>query len=52
LKVEKPKSPSTKNLQTLGDHIRKKRLDLGLFQKEVASRIGVDAESVYRLGKQ
>jgi transcriptional regulator with XRE-family HTH domain len=30
------------SLTTLGDHIRKKRLDLGLFQKDVAAAIGVD----------
>jgi len=29
-------------LRTLGDHIRKKRLDLGLTQKEAAREIGVD----------
>lgn len=27
---------------TVGDHIRKKRLQLGLFQREVAQQIGVD----------
>jgi transcriptional regulator with XRE-family HTH domain len=27
----------------LGDHIRKRRLDLGLFQKDVGLAIGVDA---------
>src|SRR5215467_7944704 len=49
LKTEKPKSAKyPKNLKTLGDHIRKKRLELGLLQKEVASRMGVDAESIYR----
>jgi transcriptional regulator with XRE-family HTH domain len=32
-----PKEPVT-----LGDHIRKRRLDLGLFQKDVAVAIGVD----------
>jgi len=31
----------------LGDHIRKRRLDLGLFQKQVAERIGVDKTTVY-----
>ena len=31
-----------KELNTLGDHLRKRRLDLGLFQKEVAESIGVD----------
>lgn len=31
-----------KKLVTLGDHIKKRRLDLGLFQKDVAVTIGVD----------
>jgi transcriptional regulator with XRE-family HTH domain len=34
-------------LKTLGDHIRKKRLDLLLLQAEVALQIGVDEPSVY-----
>jgi transcriptional regulator with XRE-family HTH domain len=33
-------------LKTLGDHLRKKRLDLKLLQKDVAQKIGVDAASV------
>ena len=32
---------------TIGDHLRKKRLDLGLLQKEVAPRLGVDKDSIY-----
>jgi len=48
LNAQKPKSPKyPKNLKTLGDHIRKKRLDLGLFQKGVAKRIGVDETAIY-----
>jgi len=35
-----------KHLKTLGDYIRKKRLDLGLLQKEVAEQLGVDTASV------
>ena len=31
-----------RDLNTLGDHIRKKRLDLGLTQKDAAREIGVD----------
>jgi DNA-binding XRE family transcriptional regulator len=34
-------------LRTIGDHIRKRRLDLGLLQREVALRIGVDKTTVY-----
>jgi len=33
-------------LKTLGDHIRKRRLDLGLFQRQVAEQVGVDATCV------
>jgi len=31
----------------MGDHIRKRRLDLGLFQKDVAKSIGADICSLY-----
>lgn len=31
---------------TLGDHLRKRRLDLGLLQREVAQELGVDEDSV------
>ena len=34
-------------LVTVGNRIRKRRLDLGLLQREVAAEIGVDASSVY-----
>ena len=34
------------SLKTIGDHIRKKRIDLKLLQKEVAQKIGVDETSV------
>ena len=52
LKGPKP-SPSAypKILKTLGDHIRKKRLDLGLLQKEVAERIGVGKTTIYNWEK-
>jgi DNA-binding XRE family transcriptional regulator len=36
-----PKTPTT-----IGEHIRKRRLDLNLFQKEVAKIIGVSEDSV------
>jgi DNA-binding XRE family transcriptional regulator len=32
---------------SLGDHLRKKRLDLGLYQAQVAERIGVTKSTVY-----
>ncbi len=44
---ELPKSyPVT--LVTIGDHIRKKRIDLGLFQRQVAEIIGVCEHTIYR----
>ena len=33
-------------LQTLGDHLRKRRLDLQLHQKEVATKLGCVADSL------
>ena len=32
--------------RTLGDHIRKRRLDLGLLQKQVAAQIGTDNTTI------
>lgn len=44
----RPKSPHYfKELNTLGDHIRKRRLDLGLMQKEAAEQIGVSDATIY-----
>jgi DNA-binding XRE family transcriptional regulator len=34
-----PAYPS--ELRTIGDHLRRRRLDLGLLQREVAERLGV-----------
>jgi DNA-binding XRE family transcriptional regulator len=42
-----PDSKYPKQLNTLGDHIRKRRLDLGLFQKQLAEQIGVSEETIY-----
>ena len=36
-----------KTLVTIGDHLRKRRLDLGLLQKDVAVTIRVDTTTVY-----
>lgn len=33
-------------ISTIGDHIRTRRLDLGLFQKDVAERIGVTTDTI------
>ena len=48
LKAPKP-LPSEYPLQikSLGDHIRKRRLDLKIFQKEVAKKIGVDETTIW-----
>jgi transcriptional regulator with XRE-family HTH domain len=43
LAAKKPKSEAyPKALISTGDHIRKRRLDLGMLQKDVAVAIGVD----------
>ena len=43
----KPRSYAyPKELNTLGDHLRKRRLDLGLLQREVAERVGVDETTI------
>jgi transcriptional regulator with XRE-family HTH domain len=48
LKAPNPKSPKYPHqLKTLGDHIRKRRLDLGLFQKQVAAQIGVSEATIW-----
>jgi transcriptional regulator with XRE-family HTH domain len=48
LTTEKPKPPKyPKRLESLGDQIRKKRLDLGLLQRHVAIQIGVSESSIY-----
>ena len=39
-----------KALKTLGDHIRKRRLDLGLVQKHVAEQLEVDTASMGNRG--
>jgi transcriptional regulator with XRE-family HTH domain len=49
LRAEKPKDfryPT--ELKTLGDHLRKRRLDLGLLQREVARVMGVSAACVWQ----
>ena len=42
-----PEKAYPKTLLSLGDHLRKRRLDLGLFQKDVAGAIGVDTTTIY-----
>jgi transcriptional regulator with XRE-family HTH domain len=48
LSASRPPSPAyPRKLESLGDHLRKKRLDLGLLQKDVARMIGVKEETIY-----
>lgn len=48
LKAPLPKSRAyPRDLWTLGDHLRKVRLDWGLLQREVAHILGVDETSVH-----
>ncbi len=48
LKTKKPlPSAYPTRLKTIGDHLRKKRLDLELFQKDVAKILGVCDPSIY-----
>lgn len=48
LSAKRPQSEAYPTaLRTYGDHIRAKRLDLGLIQKQVAEQIGVDETSIY-----
>lgn len=47
LSANKPPSEAyPKSLQTIGEHLRKRRLDLKLFQKEVGKLMGVDTLTV------
>ncbi|MDQ3816399.1 MAG: helix-turn-helix domain-containing protein [Acidobacteriota bacterium] len=48
LKADRPKSAIYPDkLLTYGDHIRARRLNIGLSQREAAETIGVDETSVY-----
>ncbi|MCX6168631.1 MAG: helix-turn-helix transcriptional regulator [Ignavibacteriales bacterium] len=46
LKAQKP-SNIPQNPQTIGEHIRKRRLEQSLFQSDVARIIGVEETSIY-----
>lgn len=47
LRTPKPKSDRyPKELKTLGDHIRARRIDLNLIQSQVAAQIGVHEQTV------
>jgi transcriptional regulator with XRE-family HTH domain len=48
LKGQKPLPAAyPKEINTLGDNIRKRRLDLGLLQRDVAAQIGVNKDTIY-----
>jgi DNA-binding XRE family transcriptional regulator len=48
LKAGKPLPPAyPRELKTLADRLRKRRLDLGWRQKDVADELGVDESTVY-----
>lgn len=47
LSARRPPNPAyPRVLETLGHHIRKRRLDLGLLQRELAERLGVSVDTV------
>ncbi len=47
LRIAKPKSERyPKQLNTLGDHIRARRIDLGLLQRQVADQIGIYTQTL------
>jgi transcriptional regulator with XRE-family HTH domain len=48
LKAKKPPDPAYPNsLESLGDHIRKRRLELGLLHKDVAKMLGVTLSTIW-----
>jgi transcriptional regulator with XRE-family HTH domain len=42
-----PSGGYPKSLRTIGDHLRKRRLDLWLTQKEIGARLGVTESAVW-----
>lgn len=46
LTAPKPDSRYPKALETLGDHLLARRLDLGLFQKDVAATLGANTSTI------
>ena len=48
LRAPKPKPDGyPEHSETLGEHIRKRRMDLGLLQKEAAAKLGVDDATLW-----
>src|SRR5262249_43803977 len=48
LKAPRPSSKYPKTLETLGDHIKARRLEVGLFQRQVADELGTDETTTFR----
>jgi len=46
LKIQPP-TELTQEPVTLGDHLRRRRIELGLYQKDVAVQIGVTASTIW-----
>jgi transcriptional regulator with XRE-family HTH domain len=46
LKIQSPEE-LVKEPVTLGDHMRRRRLELGLYQKDVAAQIGVTTSTIW-----
>ena len=48
LRAKKPASSAyPKGLRSIGDHVRKRRIDLKLTQKQIAEKLGVDETTVW-----
>src|SRR5262249_49742904 len=47
-KALRPSVKYSKTLETLGDHIKSKRLSLGLFQRQVANELRTDETTLFR----
>ena len=45
LTAPKP-TPFPKGLKTIGDHLKKRRLELGFFQRDVAVKLGVSVHTI------
>jgi len=48
LKARRPSANYPKKLETLGDHIKSRRLTLKLFQRQVADELGTDETTLFR----
>ena len=48
LKAHRLPANYSKKLETLGDHIKNRRLALGLFQRDVADELGTDETTLFR----